>query len=177
MSEGDTAVVLISGPVGVGKTSVGWEVSELLERSSVAHTFIDFDNLRATYPRPADDGWGNALAFENLRDVWRNCSRAGSRNLVVATVVEHHPFQDQIQSVVPRAQLSTCQLSASVEILESRVRQRELGSGLERHVKRSGELAGILARADVPCDFRIATDGRSVTEIAGEIVDQMPWAR
>lgn len=177
MREGDTPVVLISGPVGVGKTTVAQELSELLERSSIPHTFIDFDNLRATYPRAADDRWGNRLALDNLSEVWLNCSRAGSKNLIIADVVETRQFLREIQTAIPHAQLVTCQLSASVAELENRVRRRELGSGLEWHVKRSAELAGILERADVPCDFRIVTDGRSVAEIAGDMVDLVPWVR
>ena len=81
-------LLVISGPVGVGKTTVGNELSTSLERRRVAHTFIDLDTLAETYPRPPGDRFGNRLALLNLRDVWINCAAAGSRNLIVARVVE-----------------------------------------------------------------------------------------
>jgi shikimate kinase len=44
----------LSGPIGVGKTTVGQDVSNLLERSNAAHSFIDLDAMAQTYPRPPD---------------------------------------------------------------------------------------------------------------------------
>lgn len=88
MAEIALPLLVISGPVGVGKTTVGNEVSNVLNRQGIAHTFIDIDSLAETYPRPPDDRFGNRLALLNLRDVWANCVAAGSRNLIVARVVE-----------------------------------------------------------------------------------------
>lgn len=82
------ATLLISGPVGAGKSAVAAEVSEILSRRKIAHAVIDFDALAATYPRPADDPFGSRLAITNLRDVWRNAAAAGARNLVIARVLE-----------------------------------------------------------------------------------------
>ena len=67
-----TPIVLISGPVGVGKSTVGCEVAEILERQETSHTFVDFDQIRYTFPRPADDPWGNLLGLENLQAIWRH---------------------------------------------------------------------------------------------------------
>ena len=168
-------VVIISGPVGVGKSAVGGALGEILETAMTPHTFIDFDHLRYTYPRPMGDAWGNTLAFRNLKDVWANCAAAGSLNLIISSVVEDWSFIDDVQRAIPDSDIVTFQLSAGVSTLQSRVRKREIGSGLDWHVNRAAELAEILAADDVPCDHSLNTENRSVIEIAQEIADQVQW--
>jgi len=73
-------VVILSGPVGVGKTSVGSAMNTILEQRSVPHTFVDFDQLRYTFPRSTDDPWNNVLALENLKSIWSNCEKARALN-------------------------------------------------------------------------------------------------
>ncbi len=167
-------LLVISGPVGVGKTTVANEVSTSLERRGVAHTLIDLDILAETYPRPLDDRFGVRLGLRNLRDVWINCAAAGSRNLVVASVVETADGLAEIQRAVPGSAPIVCQLRASDETLVERVGTREVGSGREWHEVRSLELARSL-RELAPADFVVDTDDRSVLHIADEIVDRVDW--
>ena len=176
MNSTPVPIALISGPVGVGKSTVGDELTEILESKGIAHTFIDFDYLRYTYPRANDDKWGNKLAFKNLKDIWSNCSQVGSLNLIISSVVEDYSFIEQLQKVVPECQVTTFQLSADVDTLQSRVRQREIGSGLDWHVKRAAELAEILDREDIPCDYRVQTNGRTVIEVARDIAELVSWS-
>ena len=168
-------IVLISGPVGVGKTAVGGEVVDILERNRTPHTFVDFDQIRYTYPRPDDDPWGNWLGFDNLAAIWRNCSRSGSLNLVISYVVEDVSFIDTLTRVIPEGEVTTVQLSASMETLEARLSGREIGSGLGWHINRAGELVDSLVLATTPSDYRIDTNGRTVIEIAEEIVSNIEW--
>lgn len=172
---GSVPVLLISGPVGVGKSTAAGELSESLAAAGTPHTFIDFDNLRHTYPRPADDPWGDGLAFTHLSAIWSSCAAAGSRNLVVATVVETQSFVDRIGEVVPGAHIVTCQLDASLATLAVRVRSRERGSGLDWHLRRAGELAAILKGAEAPCDVRIDTEDRSVVDVAAALFAAVEW--
>ena len=78
MATNPIPLLVISGPVGTGKTTIGNEVSSSLERQGVAHTFIDMDTLAETYPRPPDARFGDRLALLNLCDVWANCAATGS---------------------------------------------------------------------------------------------------
>lgn len=169
-------LLLISGPVGVGKTTVANELSTLLESDDVPHTFVDLDALTHTFPRSASDPFGNDLALENLAVVWQNSRRRGSRNLVVPRVVE---TQDDVKRISEAAGIPdpvVCRLTASDQTLLQRVQTREIGSSLEWHEKRSLELSAVLAKARLE-DFSVPTDDRSITEIATQIMRQICWFR
>lgn len=171
----ESPILLISGPVGVGKSVIGGEVAEILEQKRIPYTFIDFDQLRYTYPRPADDPWGNRLGFQNLAAIWRNCASYGSLNLVISYVIEDASFVESLLEVIPEGLVTIIQLSAKLETLETRLSRREVGSGLDWHINRASELVVSLSEVDMPCDHRINTDERAVAEIAEEIVSKIGW--
>ena len=168
-------VLLLSGPVGVGKTTVAGELGDALETRGISNTVVDLDGLRWSYPRPARDPWNNDLGLENLRAIWGNAFRRGIRNLIVATVVETEEFVAAVQDALGEVTIRTCQLSATRETLIERVERREIGSGRDWHVARAQELAGQLAGNHTPADLRVATDARDVIDIARELADRIPW--
>ncbi|GGW53459.1 hypothetical protein GCM10010340_35010 [Streptomyces griseoloalbus] len=45
-------LLLIGGWAGVGKTTVGWEVSALLRAAAVSHAVIDGDFMGQVHPAP-----------------------------------------------------------------------------------------------------------------------------
>ena len=53
--------IVLGGPVGVGKTTIGYEIRHQLEALNIAHTFVDLDALTQTYPRLGNDLYGNQL--------------------------------------------------------------------------------------------------------------------
>lgn len=169
-------LLLISGPVGVGKTTVAHELSGLLEAEGVPHCFVDLDSLAQTYPRDPSDPYGTALALENLAAVWANGRKRGARNLVVSRVIEARAEALDIARVVGLAEPVVCRLTASDETLLTRVRQREVGAGLDWHEKRALELASQMKALRFE-DFLVKTDDRSVPDIAAEIHRQVRWLR
>ncbi len=169
-----TPTLIISGPVGVGKTTVANEISASLSRSGIPHTFIDLDTLTMTYPRPPNDRFGDKLALQNLRDVWANCTAGRSRNLVIARVIETKADLQNIQQALPNAELHLCQLRANDPTLIARVRTREHGLERDWHEARAIELAESLQQT-APADFTIDTDGRPTTQIARDLVSRLDW--
>lgn len=167
-------VMLITGPVGVGKTTVAGEVSELLEQAGVPHAFVDVDSLRWSYPSPADDRFRTRLAMRNLAAVWVNFRAAGAERLVLSDVVEARDELDRYRAAVPGARITVVRLRAAVETLAARVAAREQGSGRDWHLARAAELAAQMDR-DAVEDILIETDGRSLAEIAREALARCGW--
>jgi hypothetical protein len=168
------ALLVISGAVGVGKTATGYEVATLLQGLRIPHTFVDFDALSDTWPVPDDDRWNTRLALANLRSIWRNCATAGSRNLVVAQVVETATFRDELIAAVAADPALLVRLRASEPILHERVVGREHGRALAWHLARSSELAEQYEHDD-PADVVVDTDGRSVIDVAHELLGLIDW--
>jgi hypothetical protein len=167
-------VLVVTGPVGVGKTTVASEISEQLAAAGEPHAFVDVDALRWSYPSPPGDRFRVALAMRNLAAVWANFRAEGARRLVLADVVESRDELGRFDEAVPDAQVQVVRLTAGSKLLVARVRQRELGSGREWHARRAIELAEIMERNRVE-DLLVATDDRPVTEIAREILRRSGW--
>ena len=175
MAEHPIPLLILSGPIGVGKSTVGDEVSVFLTRQDVPHTFVDLDALAQTFPRPADDPYGSRLALQNLADLWRNCYAAGARNIIVARVVETVEELKGIVAAIPNSRATLCHLRADKTALQDRVKKREVGSLLDWHLKRTQELALSLERTS-PFDFAIETSGHTPPVIAQEIFERMNWS-
>ncbi|HLV97835.1 MAG TPA: AAA family ATPase [Ktedonobacterales bacterium] len=167
-------LLLITGPSGVGKTTVASEVSELLDQAGIAHALVDIDSLRWCYPRPAHDRFRVQLAMKNLAAVWVNFQEAGATSLVVADVVESRDELERYQAAVPGAVITVVRLQASTAALTERLGRREVGSALERHTRRAAELADLMTWNQVE-DVLIDTEGKSVNTIAREALLRANW--
>jgi adenylylsulfate kinase len=162
--------LLVTGTVGVGKTSVASVVGGLLSEARVPNAVIDLDALRHAWPAPPDDPFNLALELRNLRSVAANYLAAGCERLVLAGVVENVADRERYRSAVG-VPLTVARLSADLVEVARRLRGRHLDdeSGLDWHLNRSGELDAILDAAGV-ADFSVSTDSRTVSEVAGEVL-------
>lgn len=166
-------VLIITGPVGVGKTAVASMVTELLGEAQVAHACVDLDTLRWHYPPIPGDRFSTRLAMKNLAAIWPNFQAYGATRLVVADVIEIQRDRERYREVIPGAMTFVVRLRASLETLAQRLRQREIGAGLEWHLARAPELAAIMERSRVE-DLLVETDGKTVVQVAEEIL--AAWA-
>jgi deoxyadenosine/deoxycytidine kinase len=173
MHETHIPLLIVSGPIGVGKTTVGQEVSTILDRRGISHSFVDIDALAQTYPRPTDDLYASRLALLNLQTVWRNAKSAGARNLILSRVIETEGDRTAIEDAIPNCRSVLCRLRASADTLLERVLRREVGVGYDWHATRAQELARLMERA--PADFVIDTDARMASDIAAELAGKVAW--
>ena len=167
--------IIVTGPVGVGKTTVAEEMGLVLVEAKVPIATVDFDQLTTCYPRSADDDqWGTRLGLTNLAALWKNYEQAGARRLIIARVLESRSELDGFREAVPGADVLVVRLRAAPETLQARVRQRGPGRGMEWHLHRAIELAPLMDAQRVE-DVLIETDGRDAVSIARDILGRVGW--
>ena len=176
-ADGDRShrALLITGPVGVGKTSVAEAVGDLLAGAAIPHAVIDLDWLACYWPSPTDDPFNFALELRNLRSLARNYLDAGADRMVLAGVVESRAGRERYAEAIG-VDLAVCRLSADLAVIRQRLIQRH-GSGdddgLRWHLRRSRELEQILDLAGVE-DFTVTTD-RPVADVAKAVATATGW--
>jgi hypothetical protein len=104
-------------------------------------------------------------------------SRLGTRRLIVTGVYMHRESElSWIRRALRADRLLLVRLSASERTLAERVRWREIGSAHDEQLGRTLLQAKALAEEAVPQAPVVETDGRSVPDIAAEIVGLLDWA-
>ena len=167
-------VLLVTGPVGAGKTSVIEEIFDQLAARGVAHAVVDVDAVAMCWPSGAGDRFNQRMAIRNLAAVWRNYAAGGADRLVLARVLESRAELEDYRAAIPGADIRVCRLAASLPALRERVARRETGSSYESLVRRAAELAASMERSDV-ADFVVGTTGRTVRQAASEVLRKAGW--
>ncbi|MEU9173464.1 hypothetical protein AB0D34_37830 [Streptomyces sp. NPDC048420] len=170
-------VLLVGGRAGVGKTSVGWEVSARLRAAQVAHAVIDGDFMGQVHPAPEGDPHRAAIGERNLTAVWGNYAELGYRRLVYVNTVS---VLEESTGMFRRAmgegvRIVRVLLTATDETAERRLTGRELGSELEQELRSSVRKARMLDERAPADTLRVVTDGRTVIDIAAEVTAATGW--
>ncbi|MET8728660.1 AAA family ATPase [Streptomyces parvus] len=170
-------VLLIGGRAGVGKTTVGWEVSALLRAEAVAHTVIDGDFMGQVHPAPEDDPHRTRITESNLTAVWANYARLGHRRLIYTNTMSVLPETTGMfeRAMGAGVRIVRVLLTASDDTTRERLTGREIGSELEHELRASLRKARLLDQRAHANTVRVATDGRFVADIAREVVAATGW--
>ncbi|MGP4098524.1 adenylyl-sulfate kinase [Nonomuraea sp. KM90] len=165
------AALLITGTVGAGKTSVAEAAGDLLAAAAVPHAVIDLDWLRRAWPAPPDDPFNGGLTMRDLRAVAANFTAAGAERLVPAGVVESRAERRAHEEVLG-VPLAVCRVHVELREVHRRLRVRHSldPQGLDRHLKRAGELASILDEARV-ADFAVDGTEGLPAQVAARVVE------
>jgi hypothetical protein len=166
------SLLLITGSMGVGKTSVLGEASDILALQNIAHAALDLDAFGLAHlPSGASN---DAVMYRNLQSVCRNYASLGIRRFLVARAIEDRPTLESCRRAVSATNTVVCRLTANLATMRKRVKLRESGVLQQQFVARVAKLNSILDRARLE-DFVVTSDNRSVTQIAHEMLLKAGW--
>src|SRR6516164_8100052 len=118
-------VLVITGPVGVGKSTIAAEAAWLLRQADVPHALIDLDRIEQCWPVPADDPWNERVSHRNLACMWANFRQAGADRLIFARVRGTRSLLRRAPAAVRGPQITVVGLRAPRAVLQERTRSRE----------------------------------------------------
>jgi adenylylsulfate kinase len=163
--------IVVTGPVGAGKSSTAAAISEVLEEFAVPHAMIDMDHLRWVYPNPPGDRFAARLGYRNLAAIWPNLREAGVTCVILADVVESREQTREYEIALPGATVTVVRLDVPMAEISRRLHARENDRSIDWYLHRAPELQDIMARESVG-DIVIDVGTRDATSVAREIIDR-----
>lgn len=165
-------VLLVTGPIGVGKTVVLHEADALLIEAGVRHATVELEEIARCWP-DAIEGSRKAFVYRNLAALWPSFVAVGATRLLVSDLVEQRSDLRLVSEAIPGAAVTVVRLHASLSTLEQRIRRREPASP-------DGDLAGARWWARHFDEMRVEdhlveTEERPVDEIAREVLRRAGW--
>jgi ribose 1,5-bisphosphokinase PhnN len=178
----DVRILLITGPAGVGKSTLCWEISAQLAAKQVAHAVIETDELDRVFPRPRPEdlerlrlGAADVCGI-NLAALWSTYRTLGHSRLIMSGVMVHLDFDRRwILAAIPGARVTAIRMTATEPTILARLAQREIGSGAEEQAQRSLRQARRMASEDTEGVFVVPTDGKMPDELAQIILREVGW--
>lgn len=180
--QGDVDILLITGPAGVGKSTLGWEIGARLAEVQQAHTIIETDELDRVYPRPSAEELERLkpgtrdVSSINLAALWSTYRALGHSRLIMSGVMLHVEFDRRwILQAIPDARITVIRLIATESTLLARLAQREAGSGLDDQVQRTLRQAKRMAAEKPDGITSVPTDGKTPQELAQTVLRAVGW--
>src|SRR5215467_7239666 len=104
------SLLVMTGSMGAGKTSVLAEASDILALRQIVHAAIDLDALGLAFlPSATSDG----AMFSNLRSVCENYAALGVRRFLVARAIETQAQLEICREAASAAEVVVCRLASS----------------------------------------------------------------
>jgi hypothetical protein len=166
--DGEGVALLVTGPLGSGKTSVAAEVGFLLEEAGMPNAVVDLDWLAWVGPL-SDERW-RAVLHDNLRAVLARFRVEGVSRFLLARTLQSGAELAALADAVAPAVLTVVRLDVPTDVAEARIRGRApVDSLLTAHdLSEQTEMwtASTLLEADAVVD----NGDRPLAEVAGEVV-------
>ena len=170
--EGSDSLLIITGGMGAGKSSVLAEASDILWLQHLPHAAIDVDMLGlGCLPSGAET---HEVMYENLRSVARNYAAAGVRRFLVARSLEDRAQLDLCREIFSPGNMVVCRVTASLGVMQGRVQSRESGISRQEYIARVTVLSEILDRVRLE-DFTVVNENRRITDVASEMLVRAGW--
>jgi adenylylsulfate kinase len=162
--------ILVTGTVGVGKTSTLVAIGDLLAADGEPYALVDLDWLAWLRPDPASGTTVQDVLVENLRLVTETFRRAGVARLVLARAVRSAGEVDAIRDALAVTGLTVARLVAAPAVVEGRLRARDAGAELAEHLAEAAAFAADAELAGIG-DVIIEVDELSIESVARAVLD------
>jgi chloramphenicol 3-O-phosphotransferase len=171
-----TDSVFLNGTVGAGKSSTADALQKFGKETGSSQALIDLDQIRLKWPAPPGDPFNHELELVNLAALVSNYRNAGATRFVVAGVIEDAREIVRYEAALQSTGLFICRLVVSEATLAARLAKRHAGDQGERewHLRRAGELSGILDAAAVD-HLVIDTTNETPRDTALKVRDAIGW--
>jgi ribose 1,5-bisphosphokinase PhnN len=166
-------VLLITGPVGAGKTAVASEASALLRAQHRPHALVDLAVIGTCWPAPDDDPWHEVLIHRNLACMWANFAAAGAQRLILCRVLEARSLLQRVENAIPGADITIVRLRAPLDVLHARLRRREAGNP-SWFLDAATALHPAMEQPEL-ADHVVDNTARPVHEVAQEVLRVAAW--
>ncbi len=175
-------ILLLTGPAGVGKSTLSWEISARLAAAGIAHAAIETDELDRVHPKPTREElarlWPGTIDISavNLAALWATYARLGHRRLILSGVMLHLGFDRRwIAGAIPDARIVVIRLMVDDASLVDRLDRRETGAGRDEQVERSLQQSRRLRDEAQDGLIAIDTSGRRPADVAETVLDRIGW--
>jgi adenylylsulfate kinase len=175
MTDEVVRAVLLTGPIGAGKTVVAMELGELLAERGLPTAVIDLDWLGWFHPGDAPGATPDELIADNLRAVWPRFREAGARYLVLARALTTGAQVAAVRDALGDVELTVVLVHASTGAIAERLGRRDEGEVLREHLAESEVMARALAGAGF-ANLRIENERGPVRDAADELLEALGWA-
>lgn len=165
-------VLLVTGPIGVGKTAVLREADALLVAAGAGHATVELEEIARCWP-DATEISRSRLVYGNLAALWSNFAALGTSRLLLAGLIAQRSDLRLVSEAVPGAAVTVVRLHALLSVLEKRIRLREPAPA-------EGEIDGTrwwtrhLDRLRLE-DHLVETDGPAVGDVARDVLRLAGW--
>ena len=163
--------ILITGPVGVGKTTTLHELEAVLDGARVPNAIIDLDWL--AWATPAQ-GSVHDLMLRNLADVWRNVRAAGIEHVALARMLHDAEEVADVRAALADCDTFAVELVLDAGELRERIHRRDTGVELAEHLAYLDAWAAV--ERDLRVDAVIAVDGRDPAQVARDVLGAAGWS-
>ena len=157
----------LSGPTGVGKSTVGWEVFAQLSRTGVKTAFVDADQIGLCHPMP--EGLTHRLRARNLAAMWPHFRQEGVRCLVLAGFVDTPEEVREYTALLPEAAFTVCRLRVD----SAELKERFLTRGWRPHLVQEAVIEAEALERGNYADVCVDTGGLGVSEAARLVCERV----
>ncbi|GIH02471.1 hypothetical protein Rhe02_05380 [Rhizocola hellebori] len=170
--------LLLIGVGGVGKSTVADAIGRVLTAAGTAVAVVDTDALAQFGPPPTNagvpvTGFYDGLKCINLAALWANYKAIGARHIVVSAGIDTAAWRSRFAASLAGCTVQVVRLVAAPDTVRARLRGRDGGLKLERHLTALTEHEAILDAARIE-DFAVVNE-RPPDVVATEIVTRAGW--